>query len=635
MIYRVILFACLLPLCAQAGELRALLIGVGDYPADSGIAKLDGPINDVRAMEGLLVSRFGALPANISTLTDQHATGEAILDAIEAHLGASRPGDTAIFYFSGHGSWQPDLNDDEADGVDETIIPFDGRSSNSIGDITDDVLGAKISALAERGVNTVVILDACNSGTGLRSSMTEKRAPPTNTDTIEPNSRSWEPLVSRTGPQPVFIAASDAQGWAYESGQSPESTYGNFTREFIEVLSGPVQSYREALAKVDGRLAKYGSHQQTTSEGPRDGPVFGENFEAPHAILSGESSATGFLIRAGAMMGFDRGTVFEGYPTALLAAQALPGEGIMARVEQLSQDFAILQAEDHSLPDTAYFVLRNRSYGDDQLRVWADEALRDLFTQIAAQRNYIMMVDHEALADVRFLEDQAGLAILAPDGTAYKNPTSDGNLEPAVLADYMDKLTQYNGFVRRVNDSPDLTLEVRVQMTNVANVGRIPGTVGSEIAVSVGKSYGICVVNRSVLDTVNIYAYALNGPSSPSNAWIWLADPQNNLPATQLMPGSGAMLAGEFTPSAPGRILLRILATTSPILEPKLMELELSGTRSTGEQCENTGTDLAEALCDVTRPKILYPSKWETHDIPIRIFNSDRPRGPVAPACEP
>lgn len=633
MIVRLVLCVCLLPFGVQAGEIRALLVGVGAYPEGSGITNLDGPVNDVAAMEGMLLSRFGAQAANIRTLTDEQATRKAILEAIDAHLGAAAPGDTALFYFSGHGSWQLDLNNDEDDGVDETIIPVDGRSGNGTGDIVDDELGAAIGRLTEAGIHAVVILDACNSGTGLRSSMTEKRAPPVDAAVVEPDSRSWAPLVTGTHPQPVFIAASTAQGWAYESGPTPESTYGNFTREFIEVLSGPVLSYREAMARVDSRLTRYGGRQETTSEGPRDGPVFGESFEAPHAILSGERSGSGYLIWAGGMMGFSEGTTFEGYATALLAAQAIPGEGVAAQIDHLSQDSAILQTASDGLPDRAYFVMRNRSFGDEVLRVWADSALIDIFARIAADKAHIVMVGREALADVRFIEDQGTVTILAPDGTVYEKPVFGEPINPKVLADYLDKLTQYLGFFRRRNDSPDLKIEVRVQMTNAAGVGRIASMVGSEVALSEGRNYSLCVLNRSPFDTLNIYAYALNGPSSPSNAWIWLADPQNDLPATRLSPQTGAILAGEFTPNAPGRMILRLLATTSPLAAPKLLQLELSGVRSTWDACEKTGTELGEALCDVMRPEVRYPSKWETLDIPVRIFNSDLPRGPTAPPC--
>ena len=40
-------------------------------------------------------------------------------------MEGSESGDSLVFYFSGHGLRQPDFNNDERDGFDETICPVD------------------------------------------------------------------------------------------------------------------------------------------------------------------------------------------------------------------------------------------------------------------------------------------------------------------------------------------------------------------------------------------------------------------------------------------------------------------------------------------------------------------------------
>ena len=96
-------------------EVRALLVGVSDYLVLE--ADLKGPASDVRLMAETLQAR-GVDPAMITALTSDPAgldpaltTGapvrQAILAAMSALSRAAQPGDTVIFYFSGHGAQAP------------------------------------------------------------------------------------------------------------------------------------------------------------------------------------------------------------------------------------------------------------------------------------------------------------------------------------------------------------------------------------------------------------------------------------------------------------------------------------------------------------------------------------------------
>src|SRR4051794_6263980 len=78
----------------------ALLVGINDYsasllPGRKGppapqreISNLDGAVNDVEVMRGLLIARYGFREEDIVTLLDQQATADAIRGAIEGHLVA-------------------------------------------------------------------------------------------------------------------------------------------------------------------------------------------------------------------------------------------------------------------------------------------------------------------------------------------------------------------------------------------------------------------------------------------------------------------------------------------------------------------------------------------------------------------
>lgn len=80
----------------------ALLVGIDDYPALPG---LKGCGQDVALQRELLIHRFGFLPADIVTLTNQEATRGAIATAFQSHLSQqAKPGDVVVFHFSGYGA---------------------------------------------------------------------------------------------------------------------------------------------------------------------------------------------------------------------------------------------------------------------------------------------------------------------------------------------------------------------------------------------------------------------------------------------------------------------------------------------------------------------------------------------------
>src|SRR5258708_5374528 len=100
---------CLLALCSLVAgtgasapttpHRRALLIGINDYTASHIVVRphtapapnrdwpnLAGAVNDVNGMREMLVALYGFDRNDIITLTEQAATRDAILHALEQHL---------------------------------------------------------------------------------------------------------------------------------------------------------------------------------------------------------------------------------------------------------------------------------------------------------------------------------------------------------------------------------------------------------------------------------------------------------------------------------------------------------------------------------------------------------------------
>ncbi|KAK9071721.1 hypothetical protein SSX86_008150 [Deinandra increscens subsp. villosa] len=60
-----------------------------------------------------------------------HPTKRNIQEALRWLVRDNQPGDTVVFYFSGHGVWKPDFFDDEVDGFNESICTVDFRTADN------------------------------------------------------------------------------------------------------------------------------------------------------------------------------------------------------------------------------------------------------------------------------------------------------------------------------------------------------------------------------------------------------------------------------------------------------------------------------------------------------------------------
>ncbi|XVE66565.1 hypothetical protein DITRI_Ditri08aG0088700 [Diplodiscus trichospermus] len=130
--------------------------------------KLKGTVNDVRNMRDLLIDKFHYPKECIRVLTEEETdprfipTRKNIEDSLRWLVNDCQSGDSLVFFYSGHGLRQPDIDDDESDGYDETICPVDFRKE---GMILDDDLNSLIVRPLKHGVTLHAIVDACHSGT--------------------------------------------------------------------------------------------------------------------------------------------------------------------------------------------------------------------------------------------------------------------------------------------------------------------------------------------------------------------------------------------------------------------------------------------------------------------------------------
>ena len=143
---------------------KAFLVGINKYSG----SPLRGCVNDVIMIYQILTSKFNFEKENIKVLTDYEATKENIIKGIKWLTTGVTSGDTIVFHYSGHGSqiMVDDLTTTtEADGRDEIICPVNLDWNDPL---RDRELGAYFKRVP-KDCTTLVILDCCHSGSGLRN----------------------------------------------------------------------------------------------------------------------------------------------------------------------------------------------------------------------------------------------------------------------------------------------------------------------------------------------------------------------------------------------------------------------------------------------------------------------------------
>ena len=165
--------AMVLGLGLMCAKNTALLIGIGNYnPTATGWSKIHGN-NDVSLLESKLKSKG----FSVSHLTDGNATKNNIKAALTKLVGAVSAGDVVYLHFSGHGQLVADMNNDEQEDFDKSLVCYDacfspnykvsGKSYRGQNHFIDDELFPFLNNLkrkvGKKGL-VIVVFDTCYSG---------------------------------------------------------------------------------------------------------------------------------------------------------------------------------------------------------------------------------------------------------------------------------------------------------------------------------------------------------------------------------------------------------------------------------------------------------------------------------------
>ena len=345
------IFACFQPSSAveaavqQRPPMYVLQVGIGKYLNSPTWVDLRGAITDVTEMRKVLESdRFNVPTSHIVTLTNEKGTKQQIFAAFQDQLisnakkyfeSTKKRDAVVLFQYSGHGSQVPDVDGDEKDKLDETLVTYDSQDVQGKNwDITDDEIFALTSELKKYTDNIVYILDSCHSGSGTRNAEDARRLPPR---TTIPEKVAMPGIATRSGsaddgsdgtvlpPGDDYIVISAAQAeqiatqkYCFEECGSDKEpvVFGLLTYYLIDELKNARNdtSYRELMESVSRKVEAERPTQVPLIEGDERRAVFGSLGKSEDAYVAISSAeATSIKIRAGAIQGVTSGSVVSIY----------------------------------------------------------------------------------------------------------------------------------------------------------------------------------------------------------------------------------------------------------------------------------------------------------------------------------
>ena len=250
-------------------NIRSLLVGINEYSPLSKVTPLKGCVNDVTAFHRYLRDKHGTRLASADVLLNDQATRRDVIDAFRRLRDSVRAGDTAVFYFAGHGSREvspPQMRDYNAEGKNETLVCYDSRTLGQT-DLSDTELSLLLDEIAQKGAQIVVILDCCHSGSGTRSladielgaarHAAADMRPRTLASYLE--GQFTTAAQTRKNPPHILLAACDRTEKAYEL----KNKHGLFSHTLLKVLEaeGEELSYFSLFEKCRLRMRQISRRQ--------------------------------------------------------------------------------------------------------------------------------------------------------------------------------------------------------------------------------------------------------------------------------------------------------------------------------------------------------------------------------------
>ncbi|KAK0220966.1 caspase domain-containing protein [Armillaria nabsnona] len=248
----------------SATKRHALLIGINHYDDNP----LDGCINDVQAIQDLLISHYHYPASDVVTMTDDSPlllpTRSNILRHMHDMVGNAQEGDSLIIYYAGHGTRYSESIYTTVSSMEEDIVeamcPLDrGKIVNGemVLDITDRDLS---EILSEARANVTLVLDCCHGGSFIdvqncRSGKVRYANPLLDMGkTLFQGSPTARIHHNRALAPYILLQACQSFQVAFEGCHGHHSkTHGDFTRALVDALKDDAErtmSYKDLLRHI-------------------------------------------------------------------------------------------------------------------------------------------------------------------------------------------------------------------------------------------------------------------------------------------------------------------------------------------------------------------------------------------------
>lgn len=227
-----ILLVC--PCFVDGQTKRALLVGISEYNEK---ATEENTWSDIHGANdvNLLAPTLKEQGFKVTKLCNATAKADRIRKELTALAASCKKGDVVYIHFSTHGQPIEDFDNDESEGWDEAIIPYDAKMAYEEGvyeganHITDDELHQSFQKIREsigKDGFLCVVIDACHAGSAFRGQEEEDETFVRGTKRgFTPNNKDYRPRIDAMGHFTIEKESDLADVVVLEACRSYQSNY--------------------------------------------------------------------------------------------------------------------------------------------------------------------------------------------------------------------------------------------------------------------------------------------------------------------------------------------------------------------------------------------------------------------------
>lgn len=368
---------------------HALLIGISDYEKTQ-FNSLDGPLNDLELVRGVLVERFGFKEENIITFTNARATHTALKAAFASLSERVSPGDFVYIHYSGHGSFTRDLNGDELHGKDQTWVSYGSRPkapNNRVldnFDVLDDEINEWLVPIHAKADQIVFISDSCHSASVTRGIAPKMRAVPIDYRPHPLGKKDYQKVKLTKG---IRIGAAGDEESACEFESPDGKSYGLFTWFWAQALieANPQETWNDVFKRAYSLVtSKKGVLQHPQIEGEGNRLVFGGSIAPPSKsipVAKADQQGKTAQINAGLLSGVTRGSTFRLY------SPLRPGdEPALLEITRVHHTYSIGKVLRGEFKPSYLVVEENHVYPFKPIKVFLNADFRDTEDKVLLEK---------------------------------------------------------------------------------------------------------------------------------------------------------------------------------------------------------------------------------------------------------